>query len=161
MPLSAGDRYAGHFDVAAPLGAGGMGEASSPRSSSPSPPGHRCRTTCRGRCPACCAAVWRRTPGTACRTSPTSGSACSARSRIRPGSSRPGFNFWASFSVSRTGTVAWREADTAGSVRWIEPTGDEWTPGAIGDLDAPRNPRLSPDGRRLALVVDGDLWVWR
>ena len=26
MPLSAGDRYAGHFDVAAPLGAGGMGE---------------------------------------------------------------------------------------------------------------------------------------
>ena len=26
MPLNAGDRYAGHFDVAGPLGAGGMGE---------------------------------------------------------------------------------------------------------------------------------------
>ena len=70
------------------------------------------------------------------------------------------FSLWASFSVSRTGTVAWRGADTAGSVRWVEPTGDEWTPGAIRDLNAPRNPRLSPDGRRLALVVDGDLWVF-
>ena len=70
------------------------------------------------------------------------------------------FNFWASFSVSRTGTVAWRGADTAGSVRWLEPTGDEWPPGAIGSLNAPRNPRLSPDGRRLALVEDGDLWVF-
>lgn len=26
MPLNAGDRHAGHFDVAGPLGAGGMGE---------------------------------------------------------------------------------------------------------------------------------------
>ena len=26
MPLNAGDRFAGHFDVAGPLGAGGMGE---------------------------------------------------------------------------------------------------------------------------------------
>ena len=70
------------------------------------------------------------------------------------------FSLWGSFSVSRTGLVAWRGADTAGSVRWIESTGDEWTPGAIGELYAPRNPRLSPDGRRLALVVDGDLWVF-
>ena len=70
------------------------------------------------------------------------------------------FNFWASFSVSRTGTVAWFGANTAGSVRWLEPTGDEWAPGAIGGLNAPMNPRLSPDGRRLALVEDGDLWVF-
>ena len=70
------------------------------------------------------------------------------------------FSLWGSFSVSRTGTVAWRAADTAGSVRWFESTGDEWTPGAIRGLNAPRNPRLSPDGRRLALVVDGDLWVF-
>ena len=69
-------------------------------------------------------------------------------------------DFWASFSVSPSGTVAWRRASTAGSVRWLEPTGDEWTPGATGGLNAPRNPRLSPDGRRLALVEDGDLWVF-
>ena len=70
------------------------------------------------------------------------------------------FNSWASFSVSRTGTtIAWREADTARSVRWLEPNGDDCTTGAIPDLEAPTNPRLSPDGRRLALIVDGDLWV--
>ena len=70
------------------------------------------------------------------------------------------FNFWAAFSAARTGTVAWFGANTAGSVRWLDPTGDEWPPGAIGGLNAPRNPRLSPDGRRLALVEDGDLWVF-
>ena len=68
--------------------------------------------------------------------------------------------FWGSFSVSRTGAVAWRGDDTAGSVRWFESTGDEWAPGAIRDLYAPRNPRLSPDERRLALVVGGDIWVF-
>ena len=26
MPLNAGDHFAGHFDVAGPIGAGGMGE---------------------------------------------------------------------------------------------------------------------------------------
>ena len=26
MPLNAGDRFAGHFEVTGPLGAGGMGE---------------------------------------------------------------------------------------------------------------------------------------
>ncbi len=62
--------------------------------------------------------------------------------------------------MSRTGTVAWRGDETTGSVRWFESSGDEWTPGAIRDLYAPRNPRLSPDGRRLALVVAGDLWVF-
>ncbi len=69
-------------------------------------------------------------------------------------------SFWGSFSVSRTGSVAWRGDEAAGSVQWLEPTGDEWTPGAIPDLYAPRNPRLSPDGRRLALVVAGDIWVF-
>ena len=68
--------------------------------------------------------------------------------------------FWGSFSVSRTGAVAWRGDDTAGSVRWFESTGDEWAPGAIRDLYAPRNPRLSPDERRLALVVGGDISVF-
>ena len=71
------------------------------------------------------------------------------------------FNSWASFSVSRTGTtIAWRGADIAGSVRWLEPNGDDCTPGAIPGLEAPTNPRLSPDGRRLALIVNGDLWVY-
>ncbi len=70
------------------------------------------------------------------------------------------FGFWGSFSVSRTGTVAWRGDEAAGSVQWLESTGDEWAPGAIPDLNAPRNPRLSPDGRRLALAVAGDIWVF-
>ena len=28
-------------------------------------------------------------------------------------------------------------------------------------LDAPAFPRLSPDGQRIALMVGGDLWVYR
>lgn len=40
-------------------------------------------------------------------------------------------NFWASFSVSPTGTVAWRRASTTGSVRWLDDAAEN-TPAATG-----------------------------
>ena len=67
---------------------------------------------------------------------------------------------WRSFSVSRTGTLAWRDAPAATSVRWIDPSGEELEAERLRGLDDPRHPRLSPDGNRLALVVAGDLWVF-
>ncbi len=66
---------------------------------------------------------------------------------------------WRSFSVSRTGIIAWRDAPSAYSVLWLDPAGRELEPERIGGLDDPRHPRLSPDGLRLALVVAGDIWV--
>ena len=67
---------------------------------------------------------------------------------------------WRSFSASRTGIVAWRDAPSAYSVLWLDAAGRELEPGRIRGLDDPRHPRLSPDGGRLALVVAGDLWVF-
>ena len=67
---------------------------------------------------------------------------------------------WRSFSVSRTGTLTWRDAPVATSVRWIDPTGEELEAERIRGLDDPRHPSLSPDGDRLALVVAGDIWVF-
>ena len=70
-----------------------------------------------------------------------------------------GYEVWGAFSVSR-GRIAWRAAGADGSVVWIEPSGGEAATEAIRGLEDPRYPRLSPDGRRLALVVGGDLWVF-
>ena len=67
---------------------------------------------------------------------------------------------WRSFSASRTGTLAWRNAAAANSVLWMDAAGGALETGRIGGLDDPRYPRLSPDGRRLALVVAGDLWAF-
>ncbi len=67
---------------------------------------------------------------------------------------------WRSFSVSRSGTLAWRDAPAATSVRWIDPSGEELEAERLRGLDDPRHPRLSPNGNRLALVVAGDLWVF-
>ena len=68
---------------------------------------------------------------------------------------------WRSFSVSRTGIIAWRDAPAGNSVRWIDPTGEGREAERIRGLDDPRHPRLSPDGNRLALVEAGDVWVFQ
>ena len=70
------------------------------------------------------------------------------------------FDVFAAFSVSRNGVLAFRGAEATRSVLWIEPTGQESAAAGMGGLDDPENPRLSPDGRRLALVVDDDIWVF-
>ena len=67
---------------------------------------------------------------------------------------------WRSFSISRTGIIAWREAASAYSVLWLDSAGRELETERTRGLDDPRHPRLSPDGRRLALVVAGDIWVF-
>ena len=70
------------------------------------------------------------------------------------------FDVFAAFSVSRNGMLAYRGAEATRSVLWIEPTGQESAAAGMEGLDDPENPRLSPDGRRLALVVADDLWVF-
>ena len=70
------------------------------------------------------------------------------------------YDVFAAFSVSRNGVLAFRGAEATRSVLWIEPTGQESGATGMGGLDDPENPRLSPDGRRLALVVDDDIWVF-
>ncbi|MCY4659109.1 MAG: protein kinase [Acidobacteria bacterium] len=70
------------------------------------------------------------------------------------------FDVFAAFSVSRNGMLAYRGAEATRSVLWIEPTGQESAAAGMENLNDPENPRLSPDGRRLALIVDDDLWVF-
>ena len=70
------------------------------------------------------------------------------------------YDVFAAFSVSRNGVLAYRGAEATRSVLWIEPTGQESAAAGMGGLDDPENPRLSPDGRRLALVVNDDIWVF-
>ncbi len=67
---------------------------------------------------------------------------------------------WRSFSASRTGVIAWRDAPSAYSVAWLDSDGRALAAEPIGGLEDPRHPRLSPDGRRLALVVAGDIWAF-
>jgi eukaryotic-like serine/threonine-protein kinase len=74
----------------------------------------------------------------------------------------PGF-FNAVFSVSQQGTLAYQEAGgTIGlsEVTWVDRTGKK-----IDVLDDPADfydPRISPDGRRVAVVVGdpGDIWIY-
>jgi Tol biopolymer transport system component len=74
----------------------------------------------------------------------------------------PGF-FNAVFSVSQQGTLAYQEAGgTIGlsEVTWVDRTGKK-----LDVLDDPADfydPRISPDGRRVAVVVGdpGDIWIY-
>ena len=70
------------------------------------------------------------------------------------------FDVWGSFSVSRTGVIAYRGMNAASSVLWTDPAGRDVAAGQIPGLEDPANPRLSPDGSRLALAVAGDIWVF-
>ena len=70
------------------------------------------------------------------------------------------FDVWGRFSVSRTGAIVYRRVNAASSVLWIDPAGQDLEAGRIPGLDDPANPRLSPDGSRLALAVAGDIWVF-
>ena len=65
------------------------------------------------------------------------------------------------FSVSNTGVLAYRPRSVViGTPVWIDRNGREL--GAVVDAALERliNVRLSPDGKRLALIVSGDLWVY-
>ena len=66
----------------------------------------------------------------------------------------------ASVSTADDGTIAYRsDAGGVGTPIWANRAGVQV--GAVsGDLKNPQYPRLSPDGQRLALVVDGGLWEY-
>ena len=66
-----------------------------------------------------------------------------------------------SVSATPEGTLAYRGAvGMSGTPIWVNRAGVEvLTIGA--EIREPRNPRLSPDGKRLVLVASGDLWEYR
>jgi serine/threonine protein kinase/Tol biopolymer transport system component len=65
------------------------------------------------------------------------------------------------FSVSTTGVLVFRHGlGGSGSAVWVTRTGQEEGAIAAG-VDRPAAPRLSPNGRRLALLAGGgDVWVY-
>ena len=65
-----------------------------------------------------------------------------------------------SFSATPEGTLAYRAAvGMSGAPIWVNRAGVEVV--TIGaEMREPRNPRLSPDGKRLVLVASGDLWQY-
>jgi serine/threonine-protein kinase len=67
------------------------------------------------------------------------------------------------FSVSSTGSLVYviSPATTwTGRPVWVSREGREESARITEDVIAPQYPRLSPDGRRVALIVAGDLWVY-
>jgi serine/threonine-protein kinase len=69
----------------------------------------------------------------------------------------------ANFGISDTGTLVYAPGGAAavqGRPVWVARDGREVAPLVDSDLDLPQFPRLSPDGRRLALNGAGDLWVY-
>ena len=66
----------------------------------------------------------------------------------------------AAFSVSANGvlTYATGGADNMGSLTWLDRNGNDL--GRLGDADAYTYPRLSPDGRRLAVNRRGSNGLW-
>jgi eukaryotic-like serine/threonine-protein kinase len=64
------------------------------------------------------------------------------------------------FSVSNGQALVYRRNQSVtASIVWTSRTGQEATSIAT-DVDRPSNPKLSPDGRKLAAIVAGDLWVY-
>jgi Tol biopolymer transport system component len=64
-------------------------------------------------------------------------------------------------SVSETGVLAYRQSELVRATPvWVDRNGRELAPLLSTPLERPQNPRFSPDGRRLALIVGGDLWVY-
>jgi len=66
----------------------------------------------------------------------------------------------APFAASASGTVLFRSnAGATGTPVWISRAGAEL--GAVGgEVMTPQHPRVSPDGKRMALVVSGEIWVY-
>ena len=68
---------------------------------------------------------------------------------------------YAHASVSDTGVLAYRLNETVtGLLVWVDRNGREERPVVQDPLPNPQNPRLSPDGKRVALMLGGNLWVY-
>jgi serine/threonine-protein kinase len=69
----------------------------------------------------------------------------------------------ANYGVSRNGTLVYAPGgpgNLKGQVVWVGADGKDLGSVIPGALEAPAWPRISPEGRRLALNVAGDLWVY-
>ena len=64
-------------------------------------------------------------------------------------------------SASANEVLAYRHVEnTSGMPVWVDRDGREQGLITRDPLTEPESPRISPDGRRIALIVDGDLWVY-
>jgi eukaryotic-like serine/threonine-protein kinase len=76
------------------------------------------------------------------------------------GTAAGGLGSYGFFWVSSANALVYRRNQSAtGSIVWTSRTGQE-TAALATNLDRPLNPKLSPDGRKLAAIVAGDLWVY-
>jgi serine/threonine-protein kinase len=69
----------------------------------------------------------------------------------------------ANYAVSGTGMFVYAPGGIGGAKArpvWVGRDGREIAALVAADLDAPQFPRISPDGRKLSLVIAGDLWVY-
>jgi Tol biopolymer transport system component len=67
---------------------------------------------------------------------------------------------YGTFSASQNGTLVYlRNQTSTGTITIVDRNGRAEPVASAAKLDRPSNPRLSPDGRRLALIVAGDVWV--
>jgi eukaryotic-like serine/threonine-protein kinase len=69
---------------------------------------------------------------------------------------------YAHFWLSNTNTLAYRVAETGlgGVPAWFDHNGRELGPIGGAPIEHASHPRISPDGKRLALIVNTDLWVY-
>ena len=79
-------------------------------------------------------------------------------SRLAEGVADTGLS--AAVSVSQTGTLVYRRDDYPAALVWVDRDGRE--DGTIMEAsgDAPAYPRLSPEGSRVAVVIEGDIWAY-
>jgi serine/threonine-protein kinase len=69
----------------------------------------------------------------------------------------------ANYTVSNDGTLVYAPGGAGaitGRVVWVGRDGRDLGPVIESDLNTPAYPRISPEGRRLALNIAGDLWVY-
>jgi len=65
------------------------------------------------------------------------------------------------FAISQNGTLAYVNGAVAqrGVLVWVDRTGREDRSPASAEIAGLENPRLSPDGSRVALISEGNVWV--
>jgi len=64
------------------------------------------------------------------------------------------------FQFSHAGILAYRNASTSfGTPFWFDRTGEPVGPALNAQFPNPQRVRISPDGRRVALTIAGDIWL--
>jgi eukaryotic-like serine/threonine-protein kinase len=87
---------------------------------------------------------------------------------VLEGVRNPGANTAADYALSASGTLVYvpggAAATATGALVWVDRTGRVTAQAVNESVDFPREPRLSPDGRRLVVTAgpfnDGDLWIY-